>query len=143
MFAVSNFSYLCPYSRRRTAKPDWLRVTAADKRRYRTSLHIVSSRHVASVARDLHVGGPVGSSARLSAGNGRGRNALTGGCSCGQETAFSTSGARARHKTKLCTTARGERMGDELTERTTREREKESDGGCDLVDDGARNWSRE
>ena len=30
MFAVSNFSYLCPYSRRRTAKPDWLRVTAAD-----------------------------------------------------------------------------------------------------------------
>jgi len=55
--------------------------------------------------------------------------------------------ARARHKTKLCTTARrGERMGDELTDRTTREREKESDGGCgggDLVDDGARNWSRE
>jgi len=54
--------------------------------------------------------------------------------------------ARARHKTKLCTTARGERMGDELTERTTREREKESDGGCgggDLVDDGAQNWSRE
>jgi len=39
-------------------------------------------------------------------------------------------------------------MGDELTDRTTREREKESDGGCgggdgDLVDDGARNWSRE
>jgi len=94
------------------------------------------------------VGGPVGSSARLSAGNGRGRNAFTGGCNCGQETAFSTSGARARHKTKLCTTALGERMGDELTERTTREREKESDGGCgggdgDLVDDGAQNWSRE
>ena len=126
MFAVSNFSYLCPYSRRRTAKPDWLRVTAADKRRYRTSLHIVSSRHVASVARDLHVGGPVGSSARLSAGNGRGRNAFTGGCNCGQETAFSTSGARAPQNEIVHHRAGGEngRRADGENDKRTRERER-------------------
>jgi len=142
MFAVSNFSYLCPYSRRRTAKPDWLRVTAADN----FSSHRVFTSCCFSRTRFARgwSGRFLGSTQRRQRSRSqcvywrlqlRTRNRI-----------FDERRARAPQNEIVHHRAGRERMGDELTERTTREREKESDGGCgggDLVDDGARNWSRE